>query len=721
MGKSHTTTRFWHRRSSEAVILVSLVVVILCAWGLIGGATELNQAVRVPLVAGIIGAIALVISSITYFITPLQQLNQAAILNYALLLATITTLVVTTNGISSTFLSLLVASLGFASFFGIGGVIIGALALAAFVVNQYISGVVTPSQIVAIALLGGVPLIGSFIIWGRHEGESGDDETKEDRSYHELASELSQVSGKSEVVINAIGEGVLALDGQGAIQLINPAAEHLLGWSKSDSLNLSYKSILKVLNSKNQEVDSANDPVAQALNTNKAVTSESFSLQTQSGKSFLASITVNPVGQLGKGVIVVFRDVTTEKSDERQRAEFISTASHEMRTPVASIEGYLGLALNPATANIDDKARDFITKAHESAQHLGRLFSDLLDVSKADDSRLKNDPQVVDVVPFIHDIVQGLAPKGVEKGLRVLYKPMPDDDENDHDGERKLNPVFYANVDNDHLREVVQNLVENAIKYTLKGDVVIDVTGDDSHITVSIADTGIGIPREDQAHLFQKFYRVDNSDTREIGGTGLGLYLCRRLTETIGGRLWVESEYKRGSTFFVEIPRIDHDEAQRLIEQASIAAEREIELEQQEVIRDAEVKHDEFEAATAPGAPIQPARSIDIVTTGPVSQPMQPPTVPTFTPQPAPEPVQPQYAAPQSYVLSQPPVEPITTATPPTPVFEPSIVTPQIEMEPPITRHPVVSTVNTPLSAIESDPSQYLTRRGAGITVPPRQ
>jgi PAS domain S-box-containing protein len=719
MGKSHTTTRFWHRRSSEAVILVSFVVVALYLWGLTGGATELNKSIHVPLVAGIIGAISLVIASVTYFITPLQQLNQAAILNYALLLATITTLVVTTNGISSTFLSLLVASLAFASFFGIGGVIIGALSLAVFVVNQYIAGAVTPSQIVAISLLGGTPLIGSFIIWGRHEGESTNDETQEDRSYHELASELSQVSGKSEVVINAIGEGVLALDGQGVIQLINPAAEQLLGWKKSDSLNLSYKSILKILNTKNQEVDSANDPVAQALNTNKPISSDNFSLQTQSGKSFLASISVSPVGQLGKGVIVVFRDVTVEKSDERQRAEFISTASHEMRTPVASIEGYLGLALNPATANIDEKARDFITKAHESAQHLGRLFADLLDVSKADDSRLKNDPKVVDVVPFIHDIVQGLTPKGVEKGLHVIYKPMPDDDENDHEAVHKLNPVFYANVDNDHLREVVQNLVENAIKYTLKGDVVIDVTGDDGHITISVADTGIGIPREDQAHLFQKFYRVDNSDTREIGGTGLGLYLCRRLTETIGGRLWVESEYKRGSTFFVEIPRIDHDEAQRLIEQASIEAEREAELEQQEVIHDAEVKHEEFEAANAPDAPIRPAAPIDIVT-NPTARPAQP--MPTIIPQPVPEPTLPQYAAPQSYIVSS---EPSVTqsAITPTPAYEPAPLSqpaPMQEMEPP-TRHPVVSTVNTPLSAIESNPSQYLTRRGAGITVPPRQ
>ena len=87
---------------------------------------------------------------------------------------------------------------------------------------------------------------------------------------------------------------------------------------------------------------------------------------------------------------MIFRDITKEKAEEREQAEFISTASHEMRTPVASIEGYLGLALNPATANIDEKARDFITKAHESAQHLGRLFQDLLDISKAEDGRLKN-------------------------------------------------------------------------------------------------------------------------------------------------------------------------------------------------------------------------------------------------------------------------------------------------------------------------------------------
>jgi signal transduction histidine kinase len=340
---------------------------------------------------------------------------------------------------------------------------------------------------------------------------------------------------------------------------------------------LNYKSVLKIINIKNQVAEDGEDPIAKALTANQSVFTDQLSLQTQSGKNFIASISVSPVGQLGQGVIVVFRDITNEKSDERQRAEFISTASHEMRTPVASIEGYLGLALNPATAQIDAKARDFITKAHESAQHLGHLFQDLLDVSKADDGRMQNKPTVIDIIPFMHEVVTGLTPKAVAKNLRITYKPMPDGQVADELSKR-LNPVYYVNVDRDHLREVCDNLVENAIKYTPQGEVVVDINGDQAHVVISIQDTGIGIPKEDQAHLFQKFYRVDNSDTREIGGTGLGLYLCRKLTEAMGGRIWVDSEYKKGSTFHVELPRIEHDEAQRLIEQASILAEQQSQL-----------------------------------------------------------------------------------------------------------------------------------------------
>lgn len=496
------------------------------------------------------------------------------------------------------------------------------------------------------------------------------------RSYNELASELSQVAGKSEVVINAINDGVVAISGQGTVQLINPAAQQLLGWAKQDAMNLSYKSIIKILDTKNQAVTDANDPIAQAQLNNQVMKSDTFSLETNSGKSFLAYISVSPVGQPGSGVIVVFRDITAEKSDERQRAEFISTASHEMRTPVASIEGYLGLALNPSTATIDSRAHDFIVKAHDSAQHLGNLFSDLLDVSKADDHRLKNDPKVIDIVPFVQSIVEGLTHKATEKGLRILYKPMPD---GNTDENRRLNPVYYVNVDNDHLREITDNLIENAIKYTPRGDVIVDITGNDSKVILSVTDTGIGIPREDQSHLFQKFYRVDNSDTREIGGTGLGLYLCRRLAETMGGRIWVESEYKKGSTFFVEIPRTGHEDATRLIEQASIEAEQQATADQAEAAHDAALNL--FDGIVPETAPL-----------------------PTAAPQSVATPT-PEYIAPPPVAAPLPVPAPIVTAPQALPSAQPPAPAPQ----------------NTPIATIEANPAQYTRPTAASITVPPRQ
>src|SRR5690606_26793876 len=153
---------------------------------------------------------------------------------------------------------------------------------------------------------------------------------------------------------------------------------------------------------------------------------------------------VSPIGRLGSGAIIVFRDVTKELAEEHAQAEFISTASHEMRTPVASIEGYLGLALNPATATIDDKAREFISKAHESAQHLGRLFQDLLDVTKADDGRLSSNPKVIDVISFTSDVVDALRVKAEEKQIRLFFKPA---DATSDGGVRSVDPVYYVDLD----------------------------------------------------------------------------------------------------------------------------------------------------------------------------------------------------------------------------------------------------------------------------------
>jgi len=685
--------------------VIALSIGLLQLWQRFAAPADMDPLLRVPDIVGYVALATAAVAVGLRYITARGTRYLTSLIPYFALFITASLLVVTTGGANSKFLTVWVVVALFAPLFGAVVTTVALLTAIVFITMQYMANIIGIGGTVALSLASITPLIVGTLSWG-FEDKADADQTKEDRSYNELASELSQVAGKSEVVINAITDGVFALDGQGVIQLINPAAQQLIGWGKHDAMNLSYKSVLKIINAKNDEVSEGEDPVAQVLNTNKALKTDLLSIQTQSGKTFLASISVSPVGQLGSGVIVVFRDVTAEKSDERQRAEFISTASHEMRTPVASIEGYLGLALNPQTAQIDEKARDFITKAHESAQHLGRLFQDLLDVSKADDGRLQNNPTVIDVVPFVHEVVQGLSPKAADKGLRITYKPIPDGSEDEI--ARRINPVYYVNVDADHLREVSDNLVENAIKYTPKGEVVVDVSGDEAHVVISIQDTGIGIPREDQAHLFQKFYRVDNSDTREIGGTGLGLYLCRRLAETMGGRIYVESEYKKGSTFFVELPRIDHDEATRLIEQASILAEQRAEIEAAQAAQDAQNTQaaqiaamntsNDFAAQEQPTAPVAPAV--------PVAQPSVPQTAV----------VQPTIIQPQSQEAA-----PVATAT----LAAPAPVAQQIYPQAPAMGAQPQSIVapNTPLSAIEADPSQYVTQRpaGGGINVPPRQ
>ncbi len=697
-------------------MVVSLGIVGLFAWSYFAQLSRDTHELYVPVVAGGLAVASFVVSLLSYLLSPPTKLKQTALLSYAFIAISVGTLVVTTGGLSSPFIALWMAVALFSAVFGNIGVLLAFGGIAAFEVWQFSQGHFNILQLITAILLGGLPVVVSALLWGELSANEAAADTKEDRAYHDLAHELNQVSNKSEVVINAISEGVMALDGKGTVQLINPAAQQLIGWAKHDALNLSYKSVLQLFNSKNEPVPESMDPISLALTNNKEQKSDQFSLQTQSGKKFLAAVSVSPIGQVGSGVIVVFRDVTAEKSDERQRAEFISTASHEMRTPVASIEGYLGLALNPATAQIDAKARDFITKAHESAQHLGRLFQDLLDVSRADDGRLHNNPKVVDVIPFIHDIVQGLQPKAQEKGLRLFYKPVPDDDPN---ASRPMNPVYYANVDNDHLREITNNLVENGIKYTLKGEVIVDVTGDNSTITISIADTGIGIPIEDQAHLFQKFYRVDNSDTREIGGTGLGLYLCRRLTETIGGRIWVESQYKQGSKFYVQIPRIDHDDAQRLIEQASIEAERRAERQALEARQAAANPISQVPPAPEPLPEPQPQPTPQPVAQPeptPVAQPqpapqptpaVEPAPIPQPAPVPQPQPLAPPVVAPPPQQLVQPqPQTPIHQPTGPADVSLLSYTSPNFRGGVP---YPAARRDNNaPLTTIEANPSQFV-------------
>ena len=627
--KPHAISRFWLRRLCEVALLSCFTIILLYAWArFIPTGYQLPIGLSVSdLAAGVAGIGSLIVLILCFWL-PRKHETEIGIFVYLLTVAVAATTIITSGGVVSPFLVMWIIVAIFAGFFG--AIILGMMGLLVIlqIIATSVQQGINVQFIIGYLFFGFLPLIFSLVLWIRRQ--------KIDDNTSNLENRLSAVESKSDVVINAIDDGVLAISKDGNIELINPSAQQIIGWDQGDALGLNWKSVLKLVTSDGKDVEDLENPIAQSLSKNQPTHNDKLFLLTSSEKRILVSIVSSPVGTEGEGVIVVFRDITKEKAEEREQAEFISTASHEMRTPVASIEGYLGLALNPATAHIDEKARDFITKAHESAQHLGRLFQDLLDISKVEDGRMKNNPKIINVNEFLKDIFDGLATKADEKQLNYIFMP----DIIDEGKEKSLQPIFYANIDPDHFREVVSNLIENAIKYTPSGEVVVNVTGDDKQISVSVKDSGIGIPAEDIPHLFQKFYRVDNSDTREIGGTGLGLYLSRRLAEAMSGNLRVESKYKEGSTFYLEIPRMSSSEAKQRLESAeaekledktpNYLASEKIEIATEEEAEDVAIENSSEIVDSNPAAITTPENPDPAVPTVPTTQPARNSSEPTL-------------------------------------------------------------------------------------------
>lgn len=387
-----------------------------------------------------------------------------------------------------------------------------------------------------------------------------DKDSQPNKSVSEQISKDSQIN--SDFILSAIEDGVIMAGKDGVIHLFNQAAGRITGWPPEEALGADYKTVLAVVDAKGQVLPPELHPIAQALISGKTVKDNSASLATRTKKPTIISIIVSPVkdkdGVPTGHVVGVFRDITEEKAEEQRRSDFISTASHEMRTPLAAIEGYLSLAMNPKIAQVDANAKKYLEKAQNSTKHLGELFADLLTSSKAEDGRLVSYPQVVELGETVTAVVEAGRFKAKEKNLALNYVVSTT---KDVAGGKVVRPLYYTYVDPNRIREVLQNIIDNAIKYTLEGTITVKLTGDDKVIQIQVQDTGNGIPAEDIPHLFQKFYRVDNSSTRTIGGTGLGLFISKKIIELYSGRIWVESEEGKGSTFFINLPRLSTQQA----------------------------------------------------------------------------------------------------------------------------------------------------------------
>lgn len=242
---------------------------------------------------------------------------------------------------------------------------------------------------------------------------------------------------------------------------------------------------------------------------------------------------------------VVMQDISALKETERLKDEFVALVSHELRNPLTSIKGYVQLLRAQLEAqegfSLTEQERLCLQVVEEEADRLSALASDVIDVSRLQSGRLALRMEELDLVALVRQITGRLQITTKEHTLRLTT----------------AQDALWLQGDHNRLGQVLLNLLGNAIKYTPRGgpvDITITQTADGQSALVSIHDTGIGIPREQQARLFARFSRASNAAAHGITGTGLGLFLCRELIERHGGRIWLESEEGQGSTFFFTLP-----------------------------------------------------------------------------------------------------------------------------------------------------------------------
>lgn len=506
------------------------------------------------------------------------------------------------------------------------------------------------------------------------------------------------------LVLNTIDSGVIIVLPTGVIEYINPAAVSLLGGQMAQNfLGAKLEDILKLENGQGVVIPAQNNLVFYAVNNGQNYTTREYFLVNLQGQKKPVAFKIITAHSPKNERIVTFYDITSELEAESEQTEFISTASHEMRTPVASIEGYLGLALNPKTATIDERAKKYLEEAHKSSQHLGKLFRDLLDVTRLDDKRIKAHLTPIEVTSTVRSIAEGQIPKMSEKNIHFTFGSSSSANMN---GGRVINQEVFAAVDVDFLREIINNLIENAIKYTNNGGGIwVNVRGDGDRVLINVTDTGIGISPEDSKHVFQKFYRADNSETRTIGGTGLGLYIVKERVEAMSGSTWVESTFGEGSTFYVAFPRLTYEEylrrkqieanTQAMTPQNSVASAPAVSTSNEnqtpapmqfstETTAPGQVVAPVQTPAPAPSEAITPAQaevSTPTIANTPVQTqaPMQRPTtstMPVQTSAPAPTPtasatpVQATAPAPTEPTASSAPAAPMTPAAPVMPAMQ---------------------------------------------------
>ena len=334
---------------------------------------------------------------------------------------------------------------------------------------------------------------------------------------------------RASLALAHIAEGVFLLDADGVIQFWNPAAASITGIGEQDALGRPVQAVVP----RWEEVDER-VPLVTAANVAQ-LGAQALPVEVRGGERWL----LFSGSRFEEGRVYAFRDVTEERALHRLHADFVSTVSHELRTPLAAVYGAAMTLRRPGLPE-DDRAH-LLAVIVDQADRLARIMEDVLWASRLDSGRLEVTSEPCDAVALARRVVADADARAPE-GLTVTL-----------DADDAVPAVA---ADTDKLRQVLVNLVDNAVKYSPQGGSVrVGVARSDTGVCFSVSDDGLGIPFAEQRRIFEKFYRLDPQLTRGVGGTGLGLYICRELVQRMGGgSIRVRSEEGRGSIFSFELP-----------------------------------------------------------------------------------------------------------------------------------------------------------------------
>lgn len=355
--------------------------------------------------------------------------------------------------------------------------------------------------------------------------------------------EIEEERKKDEALLTSIGDGVLAIDKNQKVIHFNHAGEKITGFLAEELLKNTFTAVLGLFDQEKKPVAANVSPLTRVLTDGKPIVSKDYYLKKRSGALFPAYLSLAAIYDVENkimGAIVVFRNITAEFELEQMKQELISLATHELRAPITAIKGYLDMILAGDTGGVSGETKETIEEVVAINQRLADLVDDLLNVGRIEQGRMTIKTQAVDLAHLIAQATREYESCAEEKNLKLVFhdKSIP---------QVKVDPV--------RLRQVLNNLISNAIKYTLAGSIEISVERKGHEVIVAVRDTGLGIDAESQKKLFQKFYRVRTPETVEITGTGLGLWITKKLLEMMDGKIWLESAEGKGSTFYFSVPR----------------------------------------------------------------------------------------------------------------------------------------------------------------------